>query len=223
MSRQRSNLSRFFPTPILNHSIGPSHIVRNLGVAFDGEFIFRKLISLTCCCSFYHIHDLSRIRRYISLSVTKTIASRLHYWNSLLYIIPSKDILKLRCIQNRLASVVTRSLRFLSLSDPWNFFIGSLFNIALFSTPVYQSLSSEDPSYIFSSFLYQAIPVNSAHLVFNCCLFPGLKLMLGLVRFQVLFPLWNSLPEHVTSSNSIVSFRYYLKAHLFGLAYLIIC
>ena len=31
--------------------------------------------------------------------------------------------------------------------------------------------------------------------------------------------LWNSLSEHVKSSNSIVTFRHRLKAHLFRLAY----
>jgi len=72
----------------------------NLGVTFDSDFYFRKHISLTCRSCFYHIRDLRRIRRYISLSAAETIAtalitSRLHYCNSLLYNITSKDILKL--------------------------------------------------------------------------------------------------------------------------------
>jgi len=116
-SRQPSKLTRFFPTNFLSHSITQSDTVRNLRVTFDSDFNFRKHISLTCCFCFYHIRDLRRILRYISLSDAKTIAttlitSRLDYGNSLLYNIASKDILKLQCAQNCLARVVTRSPRF---------------------------------------------------------------------------------------------------------------
>jgi len=116
-SRQRCKLTPFFPRNILSHSITPSNTVRNLGVTFDRDFNFRKHVSLTCRSCFYHICDLRRIRRYISLSVAKTIAtafitSRLDYCNSLLYNIPSKDILKLQCVQNYLVRVVKRSPRF---------------------------------------------------------------------------------------------------------------
>ena len=98
-SRQRSKLGS---------SLRPSLIVashhQTLYVILD--FNFRK-----------HIRDLRRIHRYISLSVAKTIpialvTSRLDNWNSLLYNIASKDILKLECVQNCLARVVTRSPRF---------------------------------------------------------------------------------------------------------------
>jgi len=120
-SRQRRKLTCFFPTNILSHSITPSDTVRNLRVTFDSDFNFGKHIPLTCHCCFYHIRDLRRIRCYISLSVTKTIAtalvtSRLDYCNSLLYNIASQDILKLQCVQNCLARVVTRSPQFSHLS-----------------------------------------------------------------------------------------------------------
>ena len=101
-SRQRRKPTQFFPTN-MSHSITPPDTVRNLGVTIDGDFNFRKHVSLTC--------------RYISFSVAKTIStalitSRLLYCNFLLYNIASKDILKLKCIQNCLSRVVTRSPRF---------------------------------------------------------------------------------------------------------------
>jgi len=116
-SRQRSKLTRFFPMPILSHSIMTSDTVYNLGVTFDSDFNFRTDVSLTCRCCFYHLRDLPGIRCYISLSVAKTIAttlitSWLDYCNSLLYNIASKDILKLYCILNCLGRIVTQSLRF---------------------------------------------------------------------------------------------------------------
>jgi len=112
-----TNNTRFFPTPILNHSITPSYAVRNLGVTFDSDFNFRKYVSLTCRSSCYHIRELRRIGRYISLSVDKTIdtaliTSRIYYCKSLLYNIATKVIATLQCFLNCLASVVTRSLLF---------------------------------------------------------------------------------------------------------------
>ena len=88
-SRQRCKLTRFFHTPIIKHSIAPSQTVRNFGVTFDSDFNFRKHISATYRC-FYHIRDLHRIRRYISLSVAKTIATTLItpwfcFWTADLY------------------------------------------------------------------------------------------------------------------------------------------
>jgi len=99
ISRQRNKHTHFFPTNILCHSITPSNTLRNLGVTFDSDFNFIKHISLSCLSCFYHIPDLRHIRRYISLSVAKLIAtafitSRLDQCNSLPYNIASKDILK---------------------------------------------------------------------------------------------------------------------------------
>ena len=119
-STQRAKLNGFFPTHILSQSITPAASVLNLGVTFDENFNFKQHISKTCRCCFYHIRDLRRIRRFLSLSVAKTIAtalvsSRLDYCNSLLYNTANKDIAKLQRVQNCLARVVTRS-SFFSLS-----------------------------------------------------------------------------------------------------------
>ena len=76
-------------------------------------------ISKICHCCFYLIRGLRRIRRFISLSVAKTIAtgligSILDYCNSLFYNTANKDIAKFQRVQNCLARVVTRSSCFLA-------------------------------------------------------------------------------------------------------------
>ena len=76
-STQRTKLNGFFPTHILSQSITPAASVLNLGVTFDENFNFKQHISKTCRCCFYHIRDLRRIRRFLSLSVAKTIATAL--------------------------------------------------------------------------------------------------------------------------------------------------
>ena len=71
ISRECSKLTCFCATPILYHSITPSHTTCNIGVTFDSDFNFRKHISLTDRCCFYNIRDLRPISSYISLSVAK--------------------------------------------------------------------------------------------------------------------------------------------------------
>jgi len=49
---------------------------------------------------------------------------------------------------------------------------------------------------------------------------PRVKTHGGKHAFSVAVPtIWNSLSEHVKSSNNIVSFRHHLETHLFRLAY----
>jgi len=194
-SRQCSKLTPFLPTNVLSHSITPSDTVRNLGVTFDSDLNLRKHVSLTCRSCFYHIRDFRHIWRYISLSVAKTIATalitnRLDDSNSLLYKIESKYILKLQCVQNYLARLVTRSPRFshsLPLLKSLHWLPVQPRIIFKLYTIAYQTLSSGKPSYIFSMLSLTPNPRElSVHLVFTCCLFPGLKLILGLVLFQLL-------------------------------------
>ena len=74
---QCRKLDGFFTTHILSQSITPATTVLILGVMLDKNFNFKQHESKTCRCCFYHIHDLHRIRWYISLSVAKTITTAL--------------------------------------------------------------------------------------------------------------------------------------------------
>ena len=128
---------------------------------------------------FYPSKVLSSIRRFISLSVAKTIAialvsSRLSYCNSLLYNTANKDIAKLQCVQNCLARVVTRSPRF-SRSVPllkllhW---VRVHYHIIFKKfTITYQALSSTQPAYLNS--IQQKIPDSYAQLVATLFIFLG--------------------------------------------------
>ena len=74
-------------------------IYRCLCVTYNGH------VSDICKSCFYHIRDLRRIRRHISLSTAKTISnalisSRLDYCNSLLNNIAKQDLSKLQRVQN---------------------------------------------------------------------------------------------------------------------------
>ena len=78
---------------------------------------FQKHISRTCRALFYHIRDLRRIRKCLSLDLAKQIAvalvsSKLDYCKSLFHNMPEKDIARLQRVQKCLSKVVTKAPRF---------------------------------------------------------------------------------------------------------------
>ena len=65
--QQRNRVINHFPVKLLGSDTFPSDTVRILGVIFDSDFNFRQHISQVCKSCFYHICDLRRIRRHISM------------------------------------------------------------------------------------------------------------------------------------------------------------
>ncbi len=225
---QRGKLNDFFLTCIPSQNITPAASVRNLGVTFDCDFNFRQHISQTCRCCFDHIRDLRRIRRHMSLSVAKTIAtalvsSRLDYCNSLLHNIAIKNIAKLQRVQNCLARVVTQSPRF-SRSVP---LLKSLHWLPVryrimfkICTITYQALSSKQPSYLHSMLTparqTRQLRSSSSKLLSV----PRVKTKAGTRAFSAAAPtIWNSLPVNIKSAENIVTFRRHLKTYLFNITY----
>ena len=226
--RQRQKYLCQFPLPLLDVQTNPSKSARNLGVIFDQDFKFRSHISQVCRSCFYHIRDIRRIRRYLSLDNAKTLAhamvtSRLDYCNSLLFALPAKDINRLQRVQNSLARVVTKSpLRAhsgpLLYSLHWlpvNFRIQFKINLL-----TYKTLSTEQPSYL-HDLLKVSVPNRSLRSNNKKLLtVPRVKSHTGTRAFSSCAPaLWNSLPLSLRSIDSKPSFRKHLKTHLFGLAY----
>ena len=212
-STQRAKLNGFFPTHILSQSITPAASVLNLGVTFDENFNFKQHISETCRCCFYHIRDLRRIRRFLFLSVAKTIAtalvsSRLDYCNFLLYNTANNDIAKLQHVQNCLARVVTRSLRS-SRSVP---LLKSLHWLPVhyriifkICTIAYQALSSTQPAYLNSMLTPTRNSRQLRSTSSNPLYIPRVKTKAGTRAFSVAAPtVWNSLPARVKSQGNIV-------------------
>ena len=111
---QRKTFLHNFPCLILGQDTNPSASAKNLGVVFDSSLNFRNHISQTCRAYFYHISDLCRIQKSLSLHLAKQIAvalvsSKLYYCNSLFHNMPEKDIARLQRVQNCLARVVTKA------------------------------------------------------------------------------------------------------------------
>ena len=226
--KQREKYLSMFPVTLMDVVTNPARSARNLGVVFDQNFDFRLHISHVCRSCFYHMRDIQRIRRYLSLKNAKTLAhamvtSRRYYCNSLLYGTADKDISRLQRVQNCLARVVTRSpprtpsrpllrkLHWLPVKFRVQFKINLLtFKTLSTSQPVYLNdlLSTSRPS--------RSLRGNKGTLL----LVPRVRSVTGARAFSHCAPvLWNSLPLSIRSARSVSTFRKQLKTHLFNLAH----
>ena len=73
-----------------NNRISPSPCVRNLGSWFDSNLSMTDHINKACNAAFYHLHNLRRIKKYLSRDSLITlvhafITSHLDYCNGLLF------------------------------------------------------------------------------------------------------------------------------------------
>ena len=226
--KQREKFQHLFPISLFDQEFVPKDSARNLGVLLDCDFNFRKHISQTCKACFYHIRDLRRIRKSISLDTAKSIASalitsRLDYCNSLLYNVSECNLARLQRVQNCLARVVCRTSRFCR-SQP---LLKSLHWLPVryrikykLCTITFKALANKEPSYL-HDLLKPAI--NSRQLRSsnnNNLSIPRVKTKWGSRAFSIAAPfLWNSLPAELKKVKTLPSFRKMLKSHLFGEAF----
>ncbi|CAJ1086723.1 RNA-directed DNA polymerase from mobile element jockey [Xyrichtys novacula] len=95
-------------------SLASSPTVRNLGVLFDQELSFSSHIQQIFRTAFFHLRNISKIRRILSQSdaeklVHAFVTSRLDYCNSLLSGCSSTSLRTLQLVQNAAAWVLTRT------------------------------------------------------------------------------------------------------------------
>ena len=112
--------SRYRPRPSLEfvtvgHSpVSPTPSARNIGVVFDSTMNFEKHISEICKSAFFHIRNISQVRRYLSVESTRTlvnafVTSRIDSCNSLLYGLPNYLIQRLQYALKSAARLISMS------------------------------------------------------------------------------------------------------------------
>ena len=92
-------------------SVTPATVARNLGTWFDTNFSLVMHIAKTCKAAFYHLYNIRRIRKFLTMKSTKVlvqafIMGRIDYCNSLLYVLPATHINKLQRVQNAAARLI---------------------------------------------------------------------------------------------------------------------
>ena len=222
---QRKKVAHIFPAELLNQNFAEIDSIRNLGVAFDPAFSFKKHVTNICRSAFYHIRDLGRIRIHLNKATAISLAnalvsSRLDYCNSLLFGCSEKYRTSLQHVQNCLARVVTRSSRLsesLLKSLHW-LPIKSRIKFKL-NLLTYKTLFMGTPSYL-SDLLHfekhqQILRSESTKLLHPG---PWSKRNYGHSSFVVAAPrLWNKSSLEIREAKSVTIFRKKIKTHLFTL------
>lgn len=212
-----------------NNRIVPSESARNIGVIFDSNMDYKRHISAICKSCFYHIRNLSRIRKYLSVDNIKIlvhafITCKLDNCNSLLYGLPSYLIHRLQLVQNCAARLIMCRNKFDHITPilkelhwiPVQQRI--IFKILLIT---YKALNNLAPIYI-SNLLNKYDPVRQLRSSSQYLLdVPSSNLKsYGDRAFSVCAPrLWNDLPYEIKCSFSIDSFKSKLKTYLFRKAF----
>ena len=119
----RQQLKKLHPSTVEvgNHIVNPSSSTRNLGVIFDSSLNLNNHINQICKASFFYIHNIRRISKYLSKDSRRTlvhayVTARLDYCNSILYGLPKYLLAKLQRIQNTAASLITDTKKYESIS-----------------------------------------------------------------------------------------------------------
>ena len=214
-----------FPCLLLGQDTNPSTSAKHLGVLLDSSLNFRKHISQTCRACFYHIRDLRRLQKSLSLDLAKQIAvalvsSKLDYCNSLFHIMPEKDIARLQRVQNCLARVVTKAPRF-SRSFPilkrlhW---LPVKFRIHFKICAITFRTLKKTNLHIWLIYLFGRKYLCSTNS--NRFVVPRIKTKTGSIAFSISgLALWNALPVAIRYAKTILTSRKLLKSHLFDLAF----
>ena len=181
--------------------------------------------------SFYHLRNIARIRKFLSLSTTKTlihafVTSKMDHCNSLLYGLPKHLTNKLQLVQNAAARLITLTRKHSHITPVlidlhWLPVVQRIkFKILLLT---YKCLHDLAPSYIvdlISRYSPSRKLRSSSEILLQR---QNYKLKsYGLRSFSVSAPapeLWNSLPSSIRSSPNIATFKTNLKTYLFKSAF----
>ena len=219
------------PLAVGNHLINPCHEAKNLGCWFDQQLSMVTNINKICSVSYFYLHNIRRIRKFLSVESTKLlvhalVTSRIDYCNSLLYGLPQTQLSKLQRVQNTAARLICNVSRFEPISIvlfelhwlPVHYRI--IFKVLVIT---YKAINGMAPKYISDLIIIKAessysLRSNSELLLAH----PRVrtKTTLGDRAFCAAAPkLWNSLPQSLRKVTSVDSFKVHLKTLLFRQAY----
>ena len=196
----------------------------NLGAGFDSEMSMRNHVSLACKSGFYHLRNISRIRKCLNHDALESvihalISSKLDYCNSLLAGVPKCVMQKLQYLQNSAARVLTGTRKFEHITPilreihwlPVECRVD--FKILLMT---YKALNGKAPAYI-SDLLSYHEGRNSRSSQLNLLAVPRTKCVtFGDRAFSVYAPrLWNKLPLAIRNLDTVDKFKTAIKTRLF--------
>ena len=214
---------------VCDEEINRSAKARNIGVIYDTSMSMENHIMAICKAAFYHLRNISRIRKYLSSQTAEMLvhafaSSRLDYCNSLLYGLPKELLKKLQHVQNVAARIVTHTrkcdhitpvlcqLHWLPIEER------IVFKILLLT---FKCLNGLAPPYL-CDLIAKYVPRRNLRSINGHRLVDvGYKLTrYGSRSFSVASAkLWNALPLNIRSSDNLMQFKRNLKTHIFRKAF----
>ena len=205
--------------------ISPDATTNNLGIVYDSTLSMEHQVNAVCRRAYLRLHNISRIRRFITHDATKTLIQafvilKLDCGNALLTGVSCNLLRKLQRVQNMAAGVITftprrdhilspvlRSLHWLPIHRRIEFKLLLL---------VYLCLNDVAPQYLAEMLTTHAATRSLWSSDKQLLVVPRSKLKRhGDRSFNVVAPVpWNSLPESIKSSSSVASFKRTLKTFL---------
>jgi hypothetical protein len=87
---------------------------KNIGAILDSNLDLTTHVNSICHSSYYHLHNIGKIRKYLTTKSTEAlihalITSKLDHLNSLLYGLPEYLVKRLQTVQNSAARLLTRT------------------------------------------------------------------------------------------------------------------
>jgi hypothetical protein len=198
---------------------------RNLGVIFDSHLNMKQHISKVRQTSFFHLRNISAIRKYISTDsceklIHAFVTSKLDYCNSLLINLSKCELSRLQKVQNVAARIVTRDNASqcaipLFLSLHWlPIPLRAEYKLMLL---VFKSLTGEGPAYLRSLLSFYQ-PKDGLRSACQDLLQPR-RFRLDSYGKRAFFhaapAYWNTLPYEIRHAESTNGFKSDLKTHLF--------
>ena len=228
--------SRFRPPLQLNpirlgsDVIFPSSHAKNIGVIFDSSMTMARHINAIVKSGYYHLRNIAKIRNVLTIDTTKIlihafVVSKIDSYNSLIFGLPKHLIDKLQHLLNAAARLIMVANKYDSITPilkelhwlPVEQRI--IFKINLIT---FKCLKNLAPSYL-KELLTPYRPnrtLRSSSDKLRLVTVPYNLKTYGYRSYSVHAPiLWNSLPLHVRSADSINSFKSKLKTYLFKSAY----
>ena len=105
------------PLAVGDHLIAPRQAAKNSGCWFDQQLSMVTNINKICSASYFYLHNIRRIRKFLSIESTKLlvhalVTSRIDYCNNWLYGLPPVQLSKLQRAQNTAARLICNTSRF---------------------------------------------------------------------------------------------------------------
>ena len=210
--------------------IFPTSTARNIGVVLDAHLDMTAQVSSVCKASYIQLHNISRIRKYLTYEATSTlinalVTSKLDYNNSILFGLPGYVRKPLQMVQHCAARLITHTRKYDHITPVlmelhWLPVQARIhYKIAVL---VFKSLNQSAPKYLQEIVTPYKSPQDGLRSENNNTIKKRKRGQRWCGDRSFAFAaghIWNSLPLDLRKCEKFDTFKKDLKTHLFKIVY----